>query len=189
MPPRFEIIETPIKGLKIIQRKKIEDSRGYLSRFFCMEELEHAGWKKPVAQINLTLTKRAGAIRGMHLQIDKYSEMKFVSCLAGEIWDVAIDLRKNSNTFLQSFGVNLSCQNFKSLLIPEGCAHGFQALKDDCQLLYLHSEQYMPQSEFGVHPCDPILDIKWPLKITEMSPKDESRQFINKKFRGIDDEM
>ena len=133
---RLNVKDLPLQGLKLIERSRNSDSRGFLSRLFCREELIAAGWNKPIAQINHTYTSKQGAVRGMHFQKEPYTEMKLVSCVRGKIWDVAVDLRENSSTFLESYGEILSDENNAALLIPEGFAHGFQALTDNCELIY-----------------------------------------------------
>jgi dTDP-4-dehydrorhamnose 3,5-epimerase len=181
---RFIISETPLNNLKIVERIPILDERGSLVRMFCSEELNNLGWNKPVRQINHTVSKKRGTVRGLHFQLQPYTEMKLVSCLRGEIWDIAVDLRKNSPTFLRWHAEVLSAKNCKALLIPEGFAHGFQALTDDCELLYLHSEPYVPHSESGIRYDDPALKIKLPIEISEFSEKDKSYNLIDTQFNG-----
>lgn len=183
----FDFIPTPLIGLKLVQRKAIEDHRGFLSRFHCAEEFSEAGIiKKPIAQINHTLTRKKGAVRGLHFQHAPHAETKLVSCLKGEIWDVAVDLRSNSPTFLQWHGEILSAANRKSLLIPECYAHGFQALTEDCELIYLHTEPYHPEAEGAFNVSDPRLSITWPLPIGDLSERDRNHLFIQSDFQGID---
>lgn len=182
---RFDFIQTPLSGLMLVQRKMIEDHRGFLSRFYCIEEFREAGIIKPIAQINHTLTRKKGAVRGMHFQHPPHGEAKLVSCLKGEIWDMAIDLRHGSPTFLHSHGEILSAANHKSLLIPEGYAHGFQALAEDCELIYLHTAAYNPDAEGALNVADPRLDIVWPLPIDDLSERDRSHPFVGPDFRGV----
>jgi len=179
------IENTPLAGLKIIRRATLADTRGFLSRLFCAEVLEHAGWRKPIAQINHTHTRKAGTVRGMHFQEGAHAEMKLVSCLIGEIWDVAVDLRRRSPTFLQWHAVRLSADNGCALLIPEGFAHGFQALTDNVALHYCHSEPYTAAAERGLHPQDARLAIPWPLPVGELSLRDASHVPIDSNFKGI----
>jgi len=181
----FDFINTPLMDLKVILRKKLEDHRGYLSRFYCADEFISAGVNKTIAQINHTLTKAKGTIRGLHFQYLPYTEVKLVSCLKGEIWDVAVDLRCNSPTFLQWHGEILTADNCKSLLIPEGFAHGFQTLSQDCELIYLHTEKYQSESEGALNVLDPSLNIDWPLPIGELSDRDRKHPFIDKTFQGL----
>lgn len=177
----FEILATPLAGLKIVQRRRIEDDRGYLSRMFCAEEFDGLGLDNPV-QINRTLTRRQGTIRGMHFQYPPHAEVKLVSCLKGRVFDVAVDLRRDSLTFLRWHAEELSEENQRSLLIPAGFAHGFQALCDDCELLYLHSNFYTPEAEGGLNPLDPRLAIAWPLPAGHMSERDRAHPFIEPGF-------
>ena len=182
---RFDCIDTQLSGLKIIQRKPIEDARGFLNRFFCAEEFNEFGLVKSISQINHTLTRFKGAVRGMHYQNPPHAEIKLVGCLKGEVFDVAVDLRKNSPTFLHWHGEVLSEGNYRSLLIPEGFAHGFQALEVNCELIYLHTEPYMKDTEAALNVRDSKLNIRWPLKITEISERDGSHPMIKEDFEGI----
>ena len=181
---RFLVSETPLNNLKLVERLPILDERGFLTRMFCTQELNHIGWTKSISQINHTLTKKRGTLRGLHFQKTPYSEMKLVSCIRGEILDFAVDLRKDSSSFLEWHAEILSSENCKALLIPEGFAHGFQTLTDDCELLYLHSEPYVPHSESGIRFDDPALKIKLPIEISEISEKDKSYNLIDTQFNG-----
>jgi dTDP-4-dehydrorhamnose 3,5-epimerase len=182
---RFRVVETPIADLKIVERTPRADERGFLARLFCAEELQAAGWNKPIAQINQTMTRRPGAVRGLHFQFPPHAEMKLVTCIRGEVWDVAVDLRQGSPTFLKWFGVNLSAENFRALLIPEGFAHGFQALTEDCELIYFHSCPYHAGSEGAIHPDEPRVGIRWPRPIAEMSSRDRSHPMLSPEFQGM----
>lgn len=182
---RFTVTDLPPAGLKLVERQNLGDSRGFLSRMFCAEELASAGWAKPIAQINLTMTARKGTVRGMHFQHPPHAEMKLVNCLRGAVWDVAVDLRRDSPTFLKWHAQELSAENRRSLLIPEGFAHGFQALTEDCELLYFHSMPYASGSESALNALDPALDIPWPLEITEMSDRDRGHSFLTPQFTGL----
>lgn len=183
---RFEILDTPLAGLRCVQRQRLGDGRGHLTRLFCAEELAAAGWHQPVAQINHTLTATRGTVRGLHYQRPPQAEMKLVSCLAGEVWDVAVDLRAGSPTFLHWHAERLSAENGRALLIPEGFAHGFQALRDDVQMLYLHSAAYAPEAEAALQVLDPRLAIAWPLPVHKLSPRDASHALLSADFRGVD---
>ena len=182
---RFKVTDLSLNGLKLIERQCLGDARGFLSRIFCAEDLAIAGWNKTISQINHTRTARRGAVRGMHYQIASHAEMKLVSCIRGEVWDVAIDLRPNSPTFLQSHAQTLSADNCYAMLIPEGFAHGFQALNDDCELIYLHTVPYNQQAEAGLLYNDPTLAISWPISVSEISERDQSHPLISTQFRGI----
>lgn len=182
---RFEITKLPLAGLKRVVRQRLGDQRGFLSRMFCAEELVAAGWVKPVAQINLTYTAQRGTVRGMHFQQPPHAEMKLVSCVHGEVWDVAVDLRANSPTFLQWHAERLSADNGCAMLIPEGFAHGFQALSDNVEMLYCHSQAYVADAEAGLNPNDQRLVIDWPLTITEISSRDTKHPLITDEFEGV----
>lgn len=182
---RFDFIQTSLSGLKLVQRKTKEDHRGFLSRLYCAEEFSEAGINKSIAQINHTLTRKKGTVRGLHFQHPPHAETKLVSCLKGEIWDVAVDLRKDSPTFLQCHGEILSAANRKSLLIPEGYAHGFQALTEDCELIYLHTIAYYPEAEGALNVADPKLNINWPLPISDLSDRDRNHPLIDQNFQGL----
>lgn len=182
---RFDCIDAPLNGLKIIQRKAIEDNRGFLSRVFCAEAFVDFGLKKAINQINHTLTCQKGSVRGLHYQLPPHAEIKFVSCIKGEVLDIAVDLRKDSPTFLQWHGEILSESNRRSLLIPEGFAHGFQTLTDNCEMLYLHSAPYVKEAEAAINITDSRLAIKLPLNITDISERDASHPMTNNNFEGI----
>jgi dTDP-4-dehydrorhamnose 3,5-epimerase len=183
---RFEFIATPIDGVRLVQRQRVEDARGFLVRVYCADEFRAAGVSRTLAQVNLTLTRRKGAVRGMHFQHPPHAELKLVSCVRGEVFDVAVDVRRHSPTFLRWHSEILSASNQRSLLIPEGCAHGFQALTDDCELLYLHTAAFEPAAEGALHPADPRAGIQWPLGITEMSDRDRSHPLLRPDFQGVE---
>lgn len=186
---RFIFHPTPIAGLLAIERLPLGDARGFLERLFCADDLAAAGWTGqigPIAQINHTFTAQPGTVRGLHYQRPPHAEMKLVSCLHGAVWDVAVDLRPASPTYLQWHAEILSADNHRTLLIPPGCAHGFQTLGADVQLLYCHSQAYAPHSEGGLHPQDPRLAIAWPLPVHGLSPRDASHPWIAPNFEGVD---
>ena len=181
----FDFASTPLAGLTVIRRKPIEDERGFFERVFCPEELQEVGMSKPIVQINRSFTRVRGTVRGMHFQHEPYAEIKIVTCLRGEIFDVAVDIRADSPSFLQWHGEVLSAENCKSLLIPVGFAHGFQTLVDDCELLYLHTAPYTPRSEGALNALDARLAIRWPLAVTEMSDRDRSHPSLRDDFFGV----
>jgi len=182
---RFDFTSTALAGLTLVQRKPIEDERGFLARLWCAEEFRAVGRGMPITQINHTLTRRRGVVRGMHFQHSQAAEIKLVSCLRGEIFDVAVDLRRNSPTLLNWHGEVLSAANRRSLLIPEGFAHGFQALTDDCELIYLHSATHCPDAEGGVNVADPRVGIAWPLAIAELSDRDRAHPMLGADYKGF----
>ena len=178
-------IELPLQNLMLVERNHLSDERGFFVRLFCANELGIAGWTKPIQQINFTHTKHKGSVRGMHFQNNPFAEMKMVTCLQGSVFDVAVDLRPESETFLHWHGEILSLANKRSLIIPEGFAHGFQALDDDCELLYFHSEPYDQPSEEGILFDDQKIGISWPIEITEVSKRDKSHHPLDSNFKGV----
>lgn len=182
---RLTVNDLPLRGLKRVERQRLGDARGFLARVFCADELALAGWHSPVAQINHSFTAARGTVRGMHFQRPPQAEMKLVSCLRGEVWDVAVDLRIDSPTYLKWHAERLSAENNRALLIPEGFAHGFQTLSDNVELLYCHSAAYAPDAEDGLNPRDPHLAIAWPLPVTELSTRDAALPSLSAAFQGI----
>ncbi len=180
------IHKTPIAGLNIIERQSLGDSRGYLERMFCQQELETLLNGKVIAQINHTATTKTGAVRGMHFQYQPYAETKFVSCIQGEVFDVAVDLRQNSPTFLKFHAEILSAENHKTLVIPEGFAHGFQTLTENCEMIYFHTAEYNEEAEGGVNAKDPKIAIPWPQAITEQSARDQQHPLLTEDFKGLE---
>jgi dTDP-4-dehydrorhamnose 3,5-epimerase len=186
MTQRFSITDSKLKGVRILQRLPRLDARGYFERMFCAEELHECWAADSIAQVNHTRTLRRGTVRGMHFQYPPHQETKLVSCLRGEVFDVAVDVRSGSPTFLQWHAERLSEDNHRCLLVPKGCAHGFQTLTDDCELLYFHSAPFSADSEGGLHPLDPALGISWPLEVGELSARDSAHSLVNASaFRGV----
>jgi dTDP-4-dehydrorhamnose 3,5-epimerase len=185
MNRRLETSATTLPGVTMIQRAPITDERGWLERMYDTTELAEALGTRGIAQVNRTLTRSTATIRGLHFQVQPSAEGKIVSCLRGAIFDVAVDLRRGSSTFLRWHGETLSEENRRSLLIPEGFAHGFQALVDDCELLYFHTAAYDPAKERGLNPLDPRVGIAWPLTVGYMSDRDRSLEPIEAGFEGI----
>ena len=182
---RFTLTDLPLAGLKRVTRLPMTDARGSFTRLFCVEAFAAAGWNKPIAQINHSYTAKRGTVRGMHFQYPPHAEMKLVICLRGEVWDVAVDLRQGSPTFLRWHAERLSAENGAALLIPEGFAHGFQTLTDAVELLYLHTHPYVPEAEGRIHPQEARLAIAWPLTITELSERDANAAPLPAEFAGI----
>lgn len=185
MSGRFRLFETPIPGLLVVERRRHGDARGHLERLFCAEELAAAGWTGPVAQVNRTWTAARGTVRGMHFQHPPHAEIKLVQCLRGAVYDVAIDLRPDSPTWLRWHAEELSPDNGKAMLVPEGFAHGFQTLRSDVEMLYFHSAPYVAAAEGGIHPNDPAVDIRWPLEVVGLSVRDAGHPPLTAEFEGI----
>jgi dTDP-4-dehydrorhamnose 3,5-epimerase len=181
----MKIINTPLQKVHIVDASPITDSRGSFARWFCARELEALLEIREIVQINHSKTLRAGSIRGMHMQKAPYAEMKFVRCIKGKVWDVALDVRAGSPTFLQWHGQELSADNNKMMVIPEGCAHGFQVLEPGSELLYLHTAYYEPSSEFGMNYADSAIGITWPLPVGEISDRDASYPLLDDRFKGF----
>ena len=176
---------TPLAGSYVIDLEPFSDDRGWFARFYDENEFEQIGHNKKWVQFNHSFTKHKGSIRGMHFQLPPYREIKMVRCVAGAVFDVIIDVRKGSDTFLQWFGTELSAANKKMLYIPEGFAHGFQCVTDDCELIYLHSEFYVPNAEGGIRYNDQKVAINWPLPVHTLSPRDAGHPLLDEKFKGI----
>jgi dTDP-4-dehydrorhamnose 3,5-epimerase len=186
MNQRFEFTSTSVKDLVVCRRKPINHDLGSFVRTFCNEEFKRAGFDKPIAQINQTLTRTKGAVRGLHFQYPPHSEMKITTCLKGSVFDVAVDIRRGSPTFLKWHGEVLSEDNDMSMVIPEGFAHGFQALTTECEMLYFHTAPYAAEAEGGLRATDPAIGIEWPLDITEMSTRDTALMFADARFEGVE---
>lgn len=182
---RFDLHPTQMNGLQVFQRQPIGDSRGFLERLFCQETLGHYLQGKTIRQINRTLTEQKGTVRGLHFQYPPNAETKIVTCLKGQVWDVAVDLRRGSPTFLQHHAVLLTEDNYQSYLIPEGFAHGFQTLTPNCEMLYFHTADYIALNEGTLNALDPRLAIQWPESITERSERDTSHAMLTDNFNGI----
>ena len=175
----------PLDGAAVIHAEPVTDHRGTFARFFCERELKDILGKRRIVNVNFSRTKQKGAIRGLHFQYPPKAEMKFIRCICGAVFDVIVDIRKGSPTFLQWFGIVLSADNMLMLCAPEGFAHGFQALEDDSEILYFTTEFYSPKSEGGLNAMDPKLDICWPHQIIERSDKDKSFIMIDESFEGV----
>lgn len=177
--------ETPLSGCYTIDLEPSVDERGWFARTFCREEFHKIGHKKEWLQLNHSFTTQEGTIRGMHFQLPPFSEIKMVRCIAGAVFDVVVDLRKNSPGFLQCFGVELSAENKKMIYIPGGFAHGFQTLANDTELIYHHTSMYNPIAEGGIKYNDPLINIKWPLPASNISVRDNSFSLLDKNFKGL----
>ena len=182
----MKFIETSLKGAYIVEPEPFRDDRGFFARTFCKREFSEIKHTKEFVQFNHSMTTTKGTLRGMHYQIPPSAEIKLIRCIRGSVYDVIIDIRKNSPTFLKHFGVTLSESNLKMIYIPEGFAHGFQTLEDNAQMLYHHTEYYTPQNERGLNYKDPAFKIDWPLIPVNMTEKDQKYSFIDTNFKGIE---
>jgi dTDP-4-dehydrorhamnose 3,5-epimerase len=173
MGPGLVIIaETGFAGLHLLDIERIEDERGMFARSFCVRELEKAGIHFPIVQANISFNNFAGTVRGMHFQRDPHAEGKIVRCTRGALFDVAIDLRPDSDTFCKWYGTELNDDNRSAVLIPPGFAHGFQTLSDATEIHYLMSTPYVPGSSAGVRHDDPAFGVQWPMDVSSISEKD-----------------
>ena len=182
----LSVAPTSLAGLRVVVRHPIGDSRGYFERLFCDDELADGLQGRTIRQVSRSRTAAAGTVRGMHYQCAPHGEVKLVLCLQGGVFDVAVDLRRNSPTFLKWHAEELSADNHRGLLIPEGFAHGFQTLVDDCELLYLITAPHTSSAERGVHPGDPRLAIRWPLPVSGLSARDAAFPPIDAHFDGLE---
>jgi len=176
---------TPLSGLWEIETAPRGDERGRLSRLFCRDELAAIRPGLQFVQVNLSATTHRGTVRGMHFQRGPALEAKLIRCLRGKVFDVAVDLRAGSPTFGRWHAVELSEDNDRQVFIPEGFAHGFQALTDGVELLYQHTAAYTPECEGGVRHDDPALGIAWPLPVGIVSARDRAHPLIDSQFPGV----
>lgn len=181
----MKISDTKISGVKLIETSLVADHRGTFSRWFCMQELEPVLAGRSLAQINNSRSLKAGTIRGLHFQRSPRAEMKIVRCIRGRVWDVALDIRAGSPTFLQWFGAELTSENNLMLAVPEGFAHGYQSLESESELLYFNTEFYTPEFEGAVNHADPLAAIKWPVSVTDLSDRDANEPFLTEEFKGL----
>ena len=181
----MKLNQTPIDGLMVVETESHTDQRGSFMRLYCQEELREIVGSRQIVQINQSRTQSVGAVRGLHYQHEPHTEMKLVRCLKGKIWDVAVDLRAGSPTFLKWHAEELSSSNTRMMVIPEGCAHGFQVLEADSELLYLHTDFYEPSAEGGLRVTDSRLSINWPLPVQDLSVRDHSHLLLTSDFKGL----
>ena len=174
----FDIQPLPLAGLATVVRSRATDSRGSFSRLWCTETLAYLGFEHGPVQVNQSVTSLRGTVRGMHYQTPPHAETKLVTCIRGEIYDVAVDVRPDSPTYLRWHAEILSADNGRALLIPEGFAHGFQTLTDDCEIIYCHSQPYVPAAEAALRFDDPAISIPWPIPVTLASDRDRSHPLL-----------
>ena len=170
--------ELVLEGVFKIQLEKIEDERGFFSRSWDKIEFEKHGLNTKIVQSNISFNKNKGTLRGLHYQISPFEEAKLVRCTQGKIYEVMLDLRKESKTFKQWDSIELFQNDYNLLYVPEGFALGFQTLEDNTELFYQMSEKYVPESARGINYKDPEFNIKWPLEIKRISERDSSFEFF-----------
>lgn len=178
--------ETRLKDAFIIDLEPRQDHRGFFARTFCAREFSDLGLKPTVAQCNLSFNSKPGTLRGMHYQTAPATETKLVRCTQGAIYDVIIDMRPDSPTFLSHIGVELTAENRRALYVPEMFAHGYQTLTDAAEVVYQVGEFYTPGYESGLRYNDPAFGIEWPLAVTEISEKDAAWPLFRSAFVGVE---
>ena len=181
----MKINKTKLKDLYLIKLNKFKDNRGSFTRLFCQNEIKKILKNDRIVQVNHSITKKIGSIRGLHYQNQPFAEIKFVYCIKGKVFDVCLDVRYKSNTFLKLHSEILSEEDNKILFIPKGFAHGFQCLSRNSELIYFHTQFYSKKHELGVNVFDPKIKINWPKKISEISNKDKDLKFLDDSFNGI----
>lgn len=182
---KMKIHRLPLAGLVLVETAPLKDDRGQFTRLFCEQELSGLRPRLHWTQMNHSRTSRKGAVRGLHFQYPPAAEAKMIRCLRGRVFDVAVDLRAGSPTFLQWHGVELSAEGAMQIFIPEGFAHGFQTLSEDAELLYLHTTAWDPGREGRLRHDDPRLGIHWPLAVSQVSDRDRAAPLLTDQFAGI----
>ncbi|NOX47218.1 MAG: dTDP-4-dehydrorhamnose 3,5-epimerase [Chlorobi bacterium] len=177
--------ETRLKGAYVITPEPFVDDRGSFARVFCKNEFSAIGHKGDFVQINHSVNKLKGTFRGIHYQLPPFGEIKLIRCISGKVYDIIVDIRKGSPTFLKSFAVEISADNMKMMYVPEGFAHGFITLEDNSQLIYHHTTYYEPGHEAGLRYNDPALQLELPIGPSIMTEKDKNHPLIDNSFKGI----
>lgn len=178
----MKFIETPLKGAYTIELEKRGDDRGFFARAFCKNEFGNLNLDSNVVQINNSLSVDKGTLRGMHYQLPPKAETKIVRCIKGSLFDVIVDIRKDSPTFLKWFGSELSAENRRMMYVPKGFAHGFVTLEKDTEAFYMVTEYYAPEKERGIRYNDPKLNIQWPVIPQVISDKDLNHPDFNEAY-------
>jgi dTDP-4-dehydrorhamnose 3,5-epimerase len=182
----MEFKETELAGACIIEPQPFEDNRGWFARVYCEHEFSDFGFNGRFVQINHSFNTHRGTVRGMHFQVAPHTESKLIRCISGSVYDVIVDLRKGSPTFLQWIGVELSAANKKLIFVPNGFAHGFQTLQDSSELIYHHTEFYEPTASSGVGYYDKRIRVQWPIEVSMISEKDKGYEPLSDEFEGIE---
>ena len=170
----MRFVETALHGVWIVEMVPVEDTRGHFARSWCSRDFASRGLSVDLSQCSISRTRKKGTIRGMHYQRPPKEEAKLVRCTRGAVFDVAIDLRPHSPTFMHWEGRELTAEGWRMLYIPEGCAHGLQALQDDSEVSYMISAEFAPETAAGVRWDDPLFAVRWPLQVSSLSEKDRS---------------
>jgi len=181
----MKFAETQLKNAYVIEPEILADERGKFFRVFCKKEFSVIGHDKDFVQFNHSVNFKKGTVRGLHFQNKPFSEIKLIRCICGSVFDVIVDLRSESPTFLKWFGTIISKENNKMMYVPEGFAHGFQTLEDNSELLYHHTEFYTPSSEGGLNIFDNTISIQFPIQTTVFSDRDKNLPLVDTNFKGI----
>lgn len=181
----MKLVATPLLGLFEAKSSAFADHRGEFARLFCADDLAEAHAGRPIVQINRSITNRVGAVRGLHYQDPPHAEAKWVRCVRGKVWDVAVDLRRGSSTFLRWHAVELDALRMNAYFLPEGFAHGFQVLVPDSELLYFHTARYTPAAERGIRYDDRRVKVDWPLPVIDLSERDMKHPLLEDNFEGL----
>jgi dTDP-4-dehydrorhamnose 3,5-epimerase len=182
----MKIYETPLEGAYTLELEKHGDERGFFARFFCEKEFLSAGLEVNFPQINNSMSARKGAIRGLHYQLTPNAEVKVMRCVRGAMYDVIVDMRLGSRTYLQWFAAELTAENRTMMYVPRGFAHAFLSLTDNVEVIYMASAAYAPASERGLRWNDPVINIKWPIQPVEVSDKDRSWPDFDPDWHGVE---
>lgn len=177
----------PLLGAYVISPEKNEDARGFFARIFCEKEFKNAGLETKFIQMNNSLSYKKGTLRGMHYQLPDSAEVKMVRCIKGALYDVIVDIRPDSPTFKQWYGIELSEDNKCMMYVPRGFAHGYITLEDDTEMIYFVSAAYSLEKERGIRYNDSAINIQWPMPHTDISTKDELWPDIDNNFHGLNE--
>lgn len=176
----MRFLETPLAGAFLIECDRHADARGFFARLWCRREFEAHGLATDFPQENLSVNDKAGTLRGLHYQRAPHAETKVIRCTRGALYDVMVDLRPDSPTYLRWHAVALNAEDYRALYIPQGLAHGFQTMSDRTEAQYMVSTYYAPQAEGGLRYDDPALNIRWPLPVSVISDKDRNWPMIDR---------
>ena len=182
----MNFVATELSGAFLVELSPFQDQRGEFARTFCKREFEQIGHTAEFVQLNHSWNTRAGTLRGLHFQYPPFAEVKLIRCIRGKVFDVIVDIRKDSPTFLKHIGVELSSKNRRMIYVPNGFAHGFITMEDNSELIYHHTNYYTPGHEGGIRYDDPGLGIPWPLEVEVISQKDLNLSFLNDSFLGLE---
>ena len=182
----MKFIPLQLQGAHTIELEPFADQRGLFARLFCSQEFQKINHHQHIVQINHSINYKKGALRGMHYQKAPKAEIKILRCVHGAVYDVIIDIRKDSPTFLKWHGEILSGENMRMMYVPKGFAHGFQTLETNSELLYFHTEFYNPEFEGAISYDEPQVSIKWPKDVTEISERDKHHPYLDNDFAGLD---